>query len=209
MGEEERSFGRLVFNRAWYATWRFFGSAPRDIALFIFSTVGGFSAYYLFNGLPAALDQAMSVVAFTVGPLGILWLLLFAWHMWLAPMGLAYEAAKARTISVRPARSERLTDKATIEMAGNVRWLAENARRGRADWPPVDDSEFHARARLLFGSSSAIWAMPQFNVLRENFSQTQIALPDARKGGNDAIVNGALGDLELGTNELCSRLIDG
>lgn len=90
------SFARLVINRAWFSAWAFFESKVRDAILFavLFATGGG--AYYRLYGWPAAKEQIVPVIIFTVGPMVALWMVLFIWYLWLAPSALAYEAAMAR-----------------------------------------------------------------------------------------------------------------
>lgn len=102
--EPEKSFGRLVLARAWFAAWAFFESKTKDAVLFVSFLVVGGVAYYCLFGLPATKDQIVPVLIFTVGPMVALWLLLFVWHLWLAPAALAYQAARealARPPTVR------------------------------------------------------------------------------------------------------------
>src|SRR5438552_2885117 len=94
MAGGEPSFSKQVLSRAWFAAWQFFESKTRDAILFVFLFGSGAVAYYQLFGWPATKEQVVPVLIFTVGPIVGLWVLLFLWHMWLAPAALAYEAAK-------------------------------------------------------------------------------------------------------------------
>ncbi len=92
--QNDSSFGRQVFDRAWFGAWNFFGSRMRDIAIFGASLVfSGLLTWFLFD-LNETWAQVMSVLIFTVAPAVAIWLLLFLWHFWLAPSAIAYEAAR-------------------------------------------------------------------------------------------------------------------
>jgi hypothetical protein len=99
---KEPSFGRLVVYRAWFAAWQFFESKLRDAILFAGTLFVGGVAYYLLYGLPATEEQIVPVLIFTVGPIVGLWLLLFIWHLWLAPSALIYEAARKAALTSGP-----------------------------------------------------------------------------------------------------------
>lgn len=91
MDEDESSFGSLVFGHAVSETWKFFKSAPRDIAMVVLSIVIGFGAFWYLKGLPVALDQLLSVLLFTTLPFTMFVVSVFLWNMWLAPAALSYE----------------------------------------------------------------------------------------------------------------------
>jgi hypothetical protein len=207
--ETHPSFSRLVFGRAVADTVEFFGYTRRDAVLAAISVPLGFGMAFRFIGKADTMNEFILWVLVTVAPFGIVLLTIFAWHLWLAPSVLAYETATAQKVTVRPPRSARLTDKNTIAIAGIVRSLAERARRGKIIWPPVEETAFYDSARFLLESSDPIWALSEFNELRESFRLALIAVAEARKGGNEAIVAGALGNLEMCTNALCQRLVDG
>jgi len=93
-GDETLTFGQQVGRRAWFSAWAFFESRTRDAVLFTVIVAIGGGTYYKLYGWPAAWEQIVSILIFTVGPIVALWLLLFLWHLWLAPTALAYEAAR-------------------------------------------------------------------------------------------------------------------
>ena len=102
------SFSRQVLSKAWFSTWKFFEDMGRDAALFTISVVGGGIVYYTLHGLPAELEQIVEALIFTVGPVVVLWLLLFTWHLWLSPAALLYEQAKSLTAQKRSPGNARL-----------------------------------------------------------------------------------------------------
>jgi len=100
---KDLSFGRKVGRRAWVSAWLFFDAKPKHAATFVVLFIGGGIAYYWLYGLPAAWEQAVVILIFTVGPIVALWCLLFLWQMWLAPAALVYEQAmQAERRSVPP-----------------------------------------------------------------------------------------------------------
>jgi hypothetical protein len=104
--DKEQTFGRTVINRAWFEAWLFFESKTRDAILFAILFAAGGVVYYRLYGWPATKEQVVPVLIFTVGPIVGLWMLLFVWHLWLAPSALAYEEA-------RKAFLEQKTDRAS------------------------------------------------------------------------------------------------
>lgn len=102
--EQERSFESKVIRRAWFAAWRFFEATPRKAIVYLVLVAVGAVAYYVLHGVPATKEQLVPVFYFTIGPLMALWALLFIWHLWLAPAGLAYEAARQAEEAIRVSR---------------------------------------------------------------------------------------------------------
>ncbi len=99
----EPSFGWLVLTRAWFGAWAFFDSWKRDLVVFVVSFAAGEATYYRLHGLPATWRDGLDNLIHLAAPVVIIWLLLFAWHLWLAPSALAYEAArKAATTKAAP-----------------------------------------------------------------------------------------------------------
>jgi hypothetical protein len=86
------SFSRLVLHRTCTNIWEFLKSIKRDIAIAVISLGVGFSLYWHYNGLPVAMEQATSVVAFTLAPLGFVALVVILWHVFLAPFELIYQS---------------------------------------------------------------------------------------------------------------------
>ncbi len=97
-GKNTPSFERQVLARAWFGAWAFFESWRRDIGVFVFSLVVGGWAFWKVHGWHAAWSDAMDVLIHVAAPAVILWLLLFVWHVWLAPSAIVYEELrKAQT----------------------------------------------------------------------------------------------------------------
>ncbi|MDE2166108.1 MAG: hypothetical protein KGJ66_07200 [Alphaproteobacteria bacterium] len=80
----EPSLGRLVFSVAVRNTCQAFGSTRRDFLVGVICVSFGFCSYWYFKGLPVAMEQAVSVAAFTFGPLGIVVAIVFLWNLFLA-----------------------------------------------------------------------------------------------------------------------------
>lgn len=87
------SFGRLVFGRAISDTARFFKYTRRDLILGAITVLLGGTLAYLFVGKADTMKELAFIAAFTLAPAGILMIAVFAWHLWLAPAAIAYEAA--------------------------------------------------------------------------------------------------------------------
>ena len=90
--EQITSFGALVFRKTFENTKKFFASIRRDTILSVVCLSIGFSLFWYFRGMPNAMEQAVSAIAFTVAPLCVLFIAMFLWNLWLAPCELAYKA---------------------------------------------------------------------------------------------------------------------
>lgn len=94
--EQTPEFGKLVFGRTITNTRKFFASILRDIVLGTACLFIGSGLFWYFRGLPNAMEQAVSVVAFTLAPFGALLVAVFFWNLWLAPCELAYQAMEQK-----------------------------------------------------------------------------------------------------------------
>jgi len=92
--DTEPSFGKLVGLRAWWAAWKFFEDVRHDIALGAIAIFLAAYQQYTSHGLSVSLRGAGEAVVAFLLPFVIVWLLLFIWHLWLAPAALAYEAMR-------------------------------------------------------------------------------------------------------------------
>lgn len=94
--EQTPEFGKLVFGKTITNTKRFFASILRDVLLGVACLFIGFGLFWYLRGLPNAMEQALSVIAFTLAPLGALVIVVFFWNLWLAPCELAYQALEQK-----------------------------------------------------------------------------------------------------------------
>jgi hypothetical protein len=106
-GNSDPSFSWLVLKRAWFGALGFFESWQRDLVAFFFSFGIGEAIFYRTHGWPATWSDGMDNLIHLVTPVVVLWVLLFVWHLWLAPAALAYEAARQ---SVTHPKSKKFSD---------------------------------------------------------------------------------------------------
>jgi hypothetical protein len=171
--EQELTFGRQVFRRAWSSAWAFFGSWQRDAGLFVFFTVVGGVPYYWRHGWPDTWSDTLDAVLSVAAPAIVLWLLLFVWHLWLAPSAIAYEAAKARSnagnvVPAGPPKPPTLLDAETTSLAGKVVRLGEVVRA----WGFVGitrNTTEDMYLRDLLTSAHVIWTNQEALQLRREF----------------------------------------
>jgi hypothetical protein len=94
--EQIPSFGVLVFWKTFENTKRFFASIRHDILLSVVCLSIGFGLFWYFRGMPNAMEQAVSAIAFTLAPFVVLLIAVFLWNLWLAPCELAYKAVQQK-----------------------------------------------------------------------------------------------------------------
>lgn len=94
MSKVESSFSAMVFNRAVKDTVHFFGYTIRDIVLGGVTLSLGALFAYVFIGKADTMREIVLIGAFTLAPAGIILCAIFLWHLWLAPVALAYDALR-------------------------------------------------------------------------------------------------------------------
>jgi hypothetical protein len=102
------TFEWQVISRAWFSAWQFFESWRRDIGVFVFSFVVGEWLFFRVHGWPDTWKDAMDNLIHIVAPAVAIWILLFVWHLWLAPSALVYEAFRKAYSERRPDIASRL-----------------------------------------------------------------------------------------------------
>jgi hypothetical protein len=214
----EPTFARLVFGRAVSDTARFLGYTRRDLVLGTIGLILGAVCAYKFVGKADTMSELAYIVAFTLAPGGLILFAVFGWHLWLAPSVLAYEAATARTITVRPPRSARLTDNDTVSMAGIVRQFCENACKSDFEWPPRDMGFGYSANKVIFESSHPIWTNAEINTLRRRLNSlfyemsklwSKIDPKVARSNEQTEELRKCFTSIDEVGQELSRRLIDG